>query len=151
MSEIIIDKIDVSGCIHFNKNFENICEIYRGKIYYCFCKQYADCYYKQLQRAKAEIEALKQSEQEGLEIVTELREKNKRLTCKILEEAALNNTLCSNCEQCEDLRKIQAENERLRECINKIKEMLQNEHPFQDCSCGQDILDKISEAENDNN
>ena len=82
MSEIIIDGIDVSGCGYIiNKDSNNpICsEI--GHL----CKGYNNCYYKQLQRAKAENECLKEklqisqnSDKETLRILKEnVRLKNK--------------------------------------------------------------------------
>lgn len=61
MDKVIIDGVDVSGCEFYQIEAN---ELY-PKAQYCgsmrntFCENEPDCYYKQLQRAKAEIEELK--------------------------------------------------------------------------------------------
>ena len=62
---IIIDGVDVSGCISFDKNNEyNICcydDIREDKIPFAnFCVENKNCYYKQLKRKEQECEELKE-------------------------------------------------------------------------------------------
>ena len=57
--EIIIDGVDVAGCEYFNKVTyeEPYCNIDEEHLYTCSSDE--NCYYKQLQRVKAENEKLK--------------------------------------------------------------------------------------------
>ena len=62
--QIMIDGVDVSGCISFDKNNEyNICcydDIREDKIPFAnFCVENKNCYYKQLKRKEQECERLK--------------------------------------------------------------------------------------------
>lgn len=71
--QIIIDGIDVSGCISFDKNNEyNICcydDIRGDKILFAiFCVENKNCYYKQLQRKEQECEQ-KEKEIKGLHLI----------------------------------------------------------------------------------
>ena len=56
MTNKIIDGIDVSGCNYYNEE-DSTCD--NENNHNIGCGQYDDCYYKQLQRAKKEIEDLK--------------------------------------------------------------------------------------------
>lgn len=60
--QIIIDGVDVSGCIHYQ---DNMCTATKDNYGDCsfYCKDYDmnDCYYKQLVRKKQECEELKES------------------------------------------------------------------------------------------
>lgn len=63
--EIIIDGVNVAGCISFDKNNGyNICcydDTREDKIPFAnFCVENKDCYYKQLKRLKQENEKLKE-------------------------------------------------------------------------------------------
>lgn len=74
--QIIIHNVDVSECkkyeheiIRCNTSLKNMC-FYGGR---CTDKKNADCYYKQLKRKEQECEILKMSENEGIEIIAELK------------------------------------------------------------------------------
>lgn len=89
--QIIIDGIDVSGCLFYQSNFE---EDYDVQIKH-FCSNWhnscesvnnSNCYFKQLQRKTQECEeiqekyeALKLENQEGYEIVAELKQECEKL------------------------------------------------------------------------
>lgn len=66
--KIIIDNIDVSGCIYFRMNNKMpMCRACNSGVGSPYCEYHKDCYYKQLKRAEQklaekdkEIERLKQ-------------------------------------------------------------------------------------------
>ena len=54
--QVIIDDVDVSGCIYFKKNNKmSMCRACNSGIGTPYCEYHKDCYYKQLQRAKNQI------------------------------------------------------------------------------------------------
>ena len=57
MNEVYIDGVNVAECEFFGKY--NVCKTYVNMPKPCGCEYNPDCYFKQLQRAKAEIEKLK--------------------------------------------------------------------------------------------
>lgn len=89
MSEIIIDGCNVAECEFFGKY--NVCKAYVNMPKPCGCEYNPDCYFKQLQRAKAELEQYKKSKQASYEAMQ--REWNKAVN---------------------ELRDVEAENERLK-------------------------------------
>ena len=70
--QMIIDGIDVSGCIHYQYN---MCTATKDNYGDCsfYCKDYEmnDCYYKQLKSKEQECEKLKQTLTEIKEIAEE--------------------------------------------------------------------------------
>lgn len=75
--EIIIDGVDVSGCISFDKNNEyNICcydDIREDKIPFAnFCVENKNCYFKQKVRKEQECEKYKQALDEIIEVIRKL-------------------------------------------------------------------------------
>ena len=93
-NEVIIDGCNVAECQYFNKvvNEEPYCNIDEEHLYTCSSDE--NCYYKQLQRAKAELEQYKKSKQASYEVmqkewnnaVNELRDiktKNEKLKAEL--------------------------------------------------------------------
>lgn len=54
-----------------------------------------------------------------------------------------------NCNNCKFT--IDEQLHHYKQVVEEIKEKIQNEHPFVDCSCGQDILEIIQKCEEVNN
>lgn len=108
MDKVIIDGVDVSECMYYSKKqqiysatkplciMKNCCML-SDSVSLCLDK---DCYYKQLQRAKAEIEVLKRELKHRADIESEL------------------STLCEKLEL--QNGQLKAENERLKEEVKKI-------------------------------
>lgn len=71
-SNKIIDGCNVAKCEFLGKY--NVCKAYVNMPKPCGCENNPDCYFKQLQRAKAEIEKLKE-EVADLEDLAEFKEK----------------------------------------------------------------------------
>ena len=132
--QIMINGVDVSGCINLNKRDKVSC----FDILYDKCKEVPNCYYKQLARKtqeceqiKEKYEALKLENQEGYEIVDELKQKCEELKKQLMQKSEVDmffntpiegwsNDPCGICPH-------KAENEELKkEIINKnekIKEL----------------------------
>ena len=98
--EIIIDGVDVAGCISFDKNNGyNICcydDTREDKIPFAnFCEENKNCYYKQLQRLEKENKELQELKDEDSLRVVQLIKENKELA-KILDcKNGTNSTLVS--------------------------------------------------------
>ena len=95
--QIIVDRVDVSGCKYLNKvvNEEPYCNIDEEHLYTCSSDE--NCDYKQLARKtqeceqiKEKYEALKLENQEGYEIVAELKQECEEL---LKENQQLRNSL----------------------------------------------------------
>ena len=95
--QIIVDRVDVSGCKNLNKvvNEEPYCNIDEEHLYTCSSDE--NCDYKQLARKtqeceqiKEKYEALKLENQEGYEIVAELKQECEEL---LKENQQLRNSL----------------------------------------------------------
>ena len=73
VAKIIVDNVDVSECAHFDKDNHQrkVFDCYEIEGFPNFCKG-DNCYYKQLQRLKAENEKLKQALEDIREIVNAL-------------------------------------------------------------------------------
>lgn len=109
--QIIIDGVDVSGCVSFDKlNGQNICcyeDTREDKIPFAnFCVENKDCYFKQLARKTQEYEqlqekyeALKLENQEGYEIVAELKQECEELKKKLRKFELENTTLQNRYQQ----------------------------------------------------
>ena len=58
--QIIIDGLDVSGCVYFKMNNKmSMCRACNSGIGTPYCEYHKDCYYKQLKRKEQECEELK--------------------------------------------------------------------------------------------
>ena len=58
--QIIIDGVDVSGCIYFKKNNKmSMCRACNSGVGTPYCEYHKDCYYKQLKRKEQECKVLK--------------------------------------------------------------------------------------------
>ena len=140
--EIIIDDIDVSGCVHY---FKNCCTV-NG---FVDCENSPNCYYKQLkhkeqecEQQKAELELFKTSNQTTID---QLKAENEDLKKSVLQE-------CPNCGE-EYLNykgaALYFENSDLKQTLAEIKEFVENEMtPNCDTNI---ILQKINEVEDVNN
>ena len=58
--QVIIDGINVSGCIYFNSTDEHYCDECSSEFGCAICDEQNNCYYKQLQRVKQELAKAKQ-------------------------------------------------------------------------------------------
>ena len=83
--QIMIDGVDVSGCENYRPKDRFTCYPY-----ICNCHQKPDCHYKQLARKTSEFEqlqekyeALKLENQEGYEIVAELKHECEQLKSEL--------------------------------------------------------------------
>ena len=61
--QIIIDEVDVSGCILRRRKEANctVCNGYSSKVFEFDCSDFKNCYYKQLARKTAECEQYEQA------------------------------------------------------------------------------------------
>ena len=91
-NEVNIDDVNVAECMYAANSIPIDCENDT-----CFCYENTNCYFKQLQRAKAELEQYKKSKQASYEVMQ--REWN----------AAIN-----------EYRKIIIENEKLKNALEEI-------------------------------
>ena len=112
----MIDNVDVSEC-EFYDNYECNCHISecwepedRSKM---LCRQVDDCYYKQLQRTKQELQKFQDMAKKGLE---EFKDVGGCWGCGL--QLQLNQDI-------EDIKQLKAENERLKEEIDFLKKELE--------------------------
>ena len=84
--QIIIDGVDVSGCIYFKKNNKmSMCRACNSGVGTPYCEYHKDCYYKQLKRKERECEELKRANDGILTTIRILAKNNIRLR-EILSE-----------------------------------------------------------------
>ena len=84
--QIIIDGVDVSGCIYFKKNNKmSMCRACNSGVGTPYCEYHKDCYYKQLKRKERECEELKKANDGILTTIRILAKNNIRLR-EILSE-----------------------------------------------------------------
>ena len=84
--QIIIDGVDVSGCIYFKKNNKmSMCRACNSGVGTPYCEYHKDCYYKQLKRKEQECEELKKANDGILTTIRILAKNNIRLI-EILSE-----------------------------------------------------------------
>lgn len=100
-NEVIIDGCNVAKCYSISTDYKNryVCESTSISMKYNhFCNENPNCYFKQLQRAKAELEQYKKSKQASYEAM------------QIEWNKAVN-----------ELRDVKAENEKLKAELDKYK------------------------------
>ena len=119
--QIIIDGVDVSGCIYYDNG-----KCLNDEMVQCSCEKVAVCYYKEYKRKEQELEAYKMEAEEGKEINAELKAENKHLN-DLLNQAL-------------------KELEKTRETLTEIKELCKRQDLNQGSRCIH-ILQKISEVE----
>ena len=78
--EIIIDGVDVSGCIYFKKNNKmSMCRACNSGVGTPYCEYHKDCYYKQLERKERECEEFKKANDGILTTIRILAKNNIKL------------------------------------------------------------------------
>lgn len=126
--QIIIDGVDVSGCVQFTQEGD-CCNLGGG------CKGWPNCYYKQLKRKEQECEKLKNQMNEDYNYyATELKTLRDIISNKEKRNAALHLTSSHYRKALEEIRKIIASQD-----VNTRPKLYDFE---QDCK----ILDVISKA-----
>lgn len=158
--QIMIDGCNVSECLFYQSNFE---EDYDVKIKH-FCSNWhnscesannSNCYFKQLARKEQECEqikekyeALKLENQEGYEIVAELKHE-----CEELKKQDYENLKIIH-DDFNQIRLLRAENTRYRKALDEIEDYcnkqisLTGDLPFR--TTESDILDIINKAKEEN-
>lgn len=119
--QIIIDGVNVSECFHYINNKEYTCRLNHTPFHYRHCEENPNCYYKQLVRKTQEFEqleekyeALKLENEEGYEIVDELKQE-----CEELKEQLQANQPTGICETCMATALLQ--NDKYRKALNEIE------------------------------
>ena len=114
-----MSEIDVSKCAFYYSNGK--CNNPNGTA--CNCSNTAYCYYKHLQQLKLDLiiqnEALKQSEQEGLKIIAELKAENEELRNKNQKMYKMG---CKNFVAIEQAKRLY----KINKCIDDIKGIINN-------------------------
>lgn len=151
MDKVIIDRVDVSGCVRLA--IDNISCDLGGE-----CKGWDNCYYKQLQRLKHQyadvLKLAKENADSNEYCLQELEQENKRLIARLrpLEDSYFNGL--SSIEIAELAKKsirITAENRKLEDALQEIRDIISEpcivDENCQTCNSGcmqKDILDKIN-------
>lgn len=135
--EIIIDRVDVSGCIYFKMNNKTpMCRACNSGVGSPYCEYHKDCYYKQLKEKEKECE--------------ELEKLYKELQDDMLA-----------CNKCRATIKLQQQLDQLKETLTEIKEIAETADKCLYATESDDytdgyrwlgsiILQKISECEENN-
>lgn len=125
--EIIIDGVDVSECDRYIAN-DGYMGIYKTPVFKGDCKlshigkcQGSECLFKRFKYKEQECEELKR------------------------EIAFGNNGELSDKIRAIVFKDLNAENSKYKQALDNVEKMCKD-HPFCDCSCGQDILDIINET-----
>ena len=119
--EIIIDGVDVAGCIFFDKNNGyNICccdDIREDKIPFAnFCQENKECYYKQLKQAENTINECHKYQAKLEDKIDSLEQENNSLQAQLNNITVQSNNAITALEQeNKDLKK----QIRLYDCIDK--------------------------------
>lgn len=132
--QIIIDGVDVSGCVHFIQDEKDCCDLGGS------CKGWANCYYKRLKRKEQECEKLRFPMKDTNYAILTKEEFEK------FNQLKAENDLFRTCHDNE-----QAKRRKFEQCLTEIKEIaedfyLDGEH-VKDKYLAQEILQKISECE----
>ena len=82
--KVIIDGVDVNGCHHFDKDNHQrkVFDCYEIEGFPNFCEGDNNCYFKQLQRLKAENGKLKKALEEIREIAKVCKVRSECFSCK---------------------------------------------------------------------
>ena len=109
--QIIIDRVDVSGCIYFKMNNKTpMCRACNSGVGSPYCEYHKDCYYKQLKEKEKECEELE----------------------KLYKELQDDMLACNKCRATiklqQQLDQLKAENEKLEQVLAEIKEIVERNH-----------------------
>ena len=142
----IINDVEVKECEEYKEvemtidgdEYGDICGDWKCDSHYC--EENPNCQFKQLKR-------LEKENANKLSIVNNFLKENNNLKkengeLKVYNEELSNLSSKSNAA----LVKARFLNYIYRQALEEIREMLKNEHPFKDCSCGEDIITKIDEV-----
>ena len=143
--EIYIDDVDVSGCIYFKMNNKTpMCRACNSGVGSPYCEYHKDCYYKQLKEKEKECEEL---EKLYKELQDDMLACNKcRATIKLqqqLDQLKADNDelqeekqgLIKDWEEKKNLAyEIACENEKLKQTLTEIKEIVRQEIVCDDCN-----------------
>ena len=148
--QIIIDRVDVSGCIYFKMNNKTpMCRACNSGVGSPYCEYHKDCYYKQLKEKEKECEELKKELQAQRAFTAH---EQKLIYCVAYDES------CKTGNDCKQKKCIFKDNIKLKQTLTEIKEIAE---PFCDacqefepeknkicmyCNYGK-ILQKIRECE----
>ena len=128
--QIIIDGVDISKCKHYDEVFNYCDQSYLGEggllkntknPKRCECSP--NCYYKQLKRKEQECELLKEDERYLLNVIDHLQKQKNEWEEKYNDLG-------------QDFDQLKAENEKLKQTLTEIKEIVK---PYQrniDKTCG---------------
>ena len=142
--QIMIDGVDVSGCISFDKNNEyNICcydDIREDKIPFAnFCVENKNCYFKQLARKTQECEKLKSQVDEDYNYyTTELKTLRDIISNKEKRNAALFLTSGRYRKALDEIEELKRDLQRGFDSFLKQKEEL-----FKEIKCYRKALEEI--------
>ena len=120
--QIIIDGVDVSGCIVFNNKWGTpLCDPTEDIREAVHCSDNPNCLYKKYKRKEQECEELKNT-------VDYLRREFKK-------QKQINHAISKSCENlnCKDLQQLKAENEKLKEINSTLLEYRRHAVTCQDC------------------
>lgn len=127
--QIISNGVDVSECKHF-KNRTCLADYLLTDMDFseAKCELCKDCYFKQLAHKTQECEGLKEENFTFEQLIKEYEKYG------AIEEII------------EQLDQLKVAKEQAEHKLKRIKDILQNERPFIDCSCGYDILQIVDEV-----
>ena len=92
--QIMIDGVDVSGCIYFKKNNKMpMCRACNSGVGSPYCEYHKDCYYKQLKHKEQEYEEFKKANDGILTTIRILAKNNIKLREILTEIKAIANDL----------------------------------------------------------
>lgn len=136
-NEVIIDSCNVAECEFFGKY--NVCKAYVYTPKSCGCDYNPNCYFKQLQRAKAENEKLKNRNKLYRKIIVENQQKyhNRIMILKACIKGEI------NIDDFKNYAKFQKENKKLKKDIHNI---------YENCKyCDEFYMDKCNYIKKENN
>ena len=126
--EIIIDGVDVSKCMYFNKWTDHTCQLEGKGNARTLCKS-LDCYFKQLKRKEQECEELKKELQAQRAFTAH---EQKLIYCVAYDES------CKTGNDCKQKKCIFKDNIKLKQALVEIKEIA--EKVYNDCdACYGDV------------
>lgn len=140
---IIIDGIDVSGCIYYEDG-----KCLNGEMVQCNCKNVAVCYYKEYKRKEQECERLKNERTVDLvKQLDQLKAENKQLKRQVENDKVLiTNAGKQNYQLVQEYDRLKAENEELKKELDKVYEDIKLSPLCYKCSeedCLKKEIDKL--------